>query len=316
MALFDKIKKGLNSIQPASDLPTEEHAIINDLENAQERLFYLETEIKKRSEELKNINGGLQQSKKLLDEVNANIDILDFGLYEPKYNFLTSDEYKEKIKEIREKEKDMVKNNVAITGNKEWNVNGDRKAGAKMVKDLQKLLLRAFNFECDDIINKVKYSNFEPSKKRIIKSRETISKLGAMMQLSIGYDYTDLKIQELHLAYEYAQKKQEEKEAIRAAKAEMREAEKLQKEIDEQRKVAEKEQAHYKQALNSILKQIQESDNVSDDLISKKQELQDRLDKIDEKIADLDYRETNKKAGYVYVISNIGSFDLSTVIVP
>lgn len=31
---------------------------------------------------------------------------------------------------------------------------------------MQKLLLRAFNSECDETIGKVKYNNFETSKKR------------------------------------------------------------------------------------------------------------------------------------------------------
>ena len=105
-----------------------------------------------------------------------------------------------------------------------------------MVSDTQKLLLRAFNTECDDIISKVKYTNFDASLDRIYKSSDAISKLGSIMNISVSNDYLDLKIKELRLAFEYQQKKQEEKEAQKAERAELREAAKLQKEIELQRK--------------------------------------------------------------------------------
>jgi hypothetical protein len=43
-------------------------------------------------------------------------------------------------------------------------------------------------------------------------------------------------------------------------------------------------------------------------LDEKKTELKGKLDDVDVAIKDVDYREANQKAGYVYIISNIGSF--------
>ena len=40
----------------------------------------------------------------------------------------------------------------------------------------------------------------------------------------------------------------------------------------------------------------------------KKAELENQLKDIDKAIKDIDYREANQRAGYVYVISNIGAF--------
>ena len=113
-----------------------------------------------------------------------------------------------------------------------------------MLSDTQKLLLRDFNTECDELVAKVKYTNFDASLNKIYKSAEAISKLGTIMHISINSNYLDLKIKELRLAFEYQQKKQEEKEAQKAARAEMREAARLQKEIEAQRKKIEKEQTH------------------------------------------------------------------------
>ena len=44
------------------------------------------------------------------------------------------------------------------------------------------------------------------------------------------------------------------------------------------------------------------------DLLNKKSELEDKLSDIDKALSDIDYRQANMKAGYVYIISNIGAF--------
>ena len=174
---------------------------------------------------------------------------------------------------------------------------------------MQKLLLRAFNSECDEIINKVKYNNYDSSVKKMERSFNTIAKLGVTMAISITSDYYDLKIQELQLALEYQTQKQHEKEEKAELRAQQREEARLQKELKEQRKNIDKERKHYEQALSNINHQISTaSDDNIEDLNQKKEEIIQSLSEIDTKIKDIDYREANQKAGYVYVISNIGSF--------
>lgn len=119
----------------------------------------------------------------------------------------------------------------------------------------------------------------------------------------------ELKIAEIKLAFEYQVKKQEEKEAAKEARAEMREAAKLQKEIEEQRKKVEKEQKHFQNALVNVMKQLKTATpEESAALEEKKAELEAELGVIAKSLSDIDYREANQKAGYVYVISNIGAF--------
>lgn len=231
----------------------------------------------------------------------------EYGLYQPRYDFLSSDEYKEKLKSIRVVQKQMVKDSIAAAGNTNWTVNNSKAKGRKMVKDMQKLLLRAFNSECDEIIGKVKYNNFDASKNKILKSSEQVQKLGLMMGVFINQKYIDSKIDELHLALEYQIKKQDEKERQRELRAQQREEAKLQREIAEERKKISKEQKHYQQALKSLLSQIKDNGENAE-LLTKKTELENELANIEKSIKDIDYREANQKAGYVYIISNIGSF--------
>lgn len=268
-----------------------------------------ELEVKK--EKLEKENARLSSSvEKLRQEAiffEDSITFQDFGLYTPRYNFVTAEEYKLRLDKIRTQQKEMIKTDTAIAGSKNWTVDGSKSKGNKMIKDMKKLFLRAFNSDCEDVITRIKYNNYEMSLKKIHQSADSIEKLGKMMSLYITSKYINLKVDELHLAFEYQQKKQEEKEAQKAARAEMREAARLQKEIEAQRKKIEKEQTHYQTAYEKLLEQLEECPE-NTDLLIKKVELESRLDDIDKAIKDIDYREANQRAGYVYIISNIGAF--------
>lgn len=306
MGIFDilnagKIRKENEGLKELMDPELQDAAKLNE--------YVAELEAKK--EKLEKENSRLTESvKKLKQEAiffDDAITFQDFGLYTPRYNFVTAEEYKLQLDKIRTKQKEMIKLDTAIAGAKNWTVDGSKSKGNKMIKDMKKLFLRAFNSDCEDVISKVKYSNYEMSLKKIHQSAESIEKLGKMMSLYITSQYINLKIDELHLAFEYQQKKQEEKELQKAARAEMREAAKLQKEIAEQRKKIEKEQTHYQTAYEKLLKQLSEApDNA--DLLQRKNELESQLSDIEKAMKNLDYREANQKAGYVYIISNIGAF--------
>lgn len=260
-----------------------------------------------REQEINRQNDKLDSLSKEIITFEDEILVQEYGLYQPRYSFLSSDEYKEKLTAIRKEQKQMVKDQVAAAGYTNWTVNNSAAKGKKMVKDMQKLLLRAFNSECDETIGKVKYNNFETSKKRILKSAEQIQKLGTTMGICVNDAYIESKIDELHLALEYQIKKKEEKELQRELRAQQREAARLKKEIEEERKKINKEKKHYEQALKNLLEQIKEHGE-NEELLAKKHELENTLSDIDKSIQDIDYREANQRAGYVYVISNIGSF--------
>ena len=169
--------------------------------------------------------------------------------------------------------------------------------------------MTAFNASCDEIVRKVKFSNIEKSVESIRKQAEKISKLGRVMSISVPHEYIELKCQEAYLSYEYAKFKEEEKERLRELREQEREAKKVQKEIEEQRKKLEKERKHYSQELDTVLEQIKNADGEALAALEEKREtLENELEEINKAKEDVDYREANQKAGYVYVISNIGAF--------
>lgn len=253
----------------------------------------------------------IKQSLKMdIIELDDKILFQDFGVYQPQYNFATLDEYKDKLDEIKEQQKEMIKNQTAVICNTAWKLQGSEQAGKKMIAETIKQTLNYFNVVCDYIISKVKFSNYDNSKERIFKEFQKQNEFNKSKDIYIVDDYYRLKIKELNLAFEYQKKKQEEKEELRRKREEMREAEKVAREIEEKRKELEKEQEHYQNYLKKINEQIEveKSEERKQYLLAKKEELDNNVNDVQLALEDLDYREANHRAGYVYIISNIGAF--------
>jgi predicted nucleic acid-binding Zn-ribbon protein len=279
------------------------------ISNQQQILKELETDCAQVKKELFEINNKIKQASVDLVQTEETVLLQSFGLYKPRFQFANATRYKEELSKIRAKQKESIKNGTAATGYNGWTVNGDANKGAKMIHDMQKLLIRAFNTECDDVIDHVKFNNVEAAEKRIQTAFSTISKLGSVCGVAISESYRSLKIKELYLAHEYQIEKQKEKERLKELRAEERERAKLEKEIEAERKKLEKEKKHYANALKQVLQQISVADpSALPDLEKKKAELEAKAADVSAAITQVDYRAANQKAGYVYIISNLGAF--------
>lgn len=255
------------------------------------------------------LNRQCQEQQQHLNEIMLDLEMSDFGLYQPSYTCMNSEEYAEKIKENREKQKKAIKNKTALAFSTNWQLDGSKSKGNAMNNDNMKMYLRAFNNECDVLISKVKFNNFDAIKAKIQKCVEALNKLNARNQITAQPAFIRLKLEELALVHEYNCKKQEEKESIREARAAEREQQKLEKELVAARIKIIKEQTHYENAKEKLLIQLATADaSMIADLQSKLTEIDNQLSEISTNLADIDYREANQRAGYVYVISNIGSF--------
>jgi hypothetical protein len=265
--------------------------------------------IKDAKEKIELLIQEIKEKQEQIVQLDETILLQEFGLYTPVFNFTSSEEYKYKLEEIRQKEKDMILNGTAATCLIKWTVDGSKAKGRTMTDRNIKQILRCFNDECDVLVDKVKFNNVGAFIQKARKSYEALNRINESNKVSISWDYLQLKADEIKVAYEYALKKQEEKEEQKRIREQMREEAKLAKEIEEARKDIEKEQKHYSNALMKLNQQLQLCDETEKEmLIEKKQEIEKHLTDLDVAIKDIDYREANKKAGYVYVISNIGSF--------
>ena len=260
--------------------------------------------------ERETLKQDIANRKKQVIELDEEALLQDFGLYKPKYNFLSLDSYKVRLKNIRREEQYILKKREGIEGETNWTVNGNKRKGQKMISDVSKLLIRAFNLECDSLVDKVRFNNLEAYELRMRKTFDVINRCGNVLGISITNEYLDLKLDELLLSHEYALRKQEAKEELAEKRARAREEREALRELEAAKKKIEKEETHFQQAIDDKKKQLYAATDraIQMALINKIKELEAKLIGLAKDKEDIENRTANTRAGYVYIISNIGSF--------
>lgn len=270
----------------------------------------LSKKISCKENQITNLQEKIQELKKEIIVLDDEILYQSFGLYTPIYDLQSSKEYKKQIEFNRELQKKMIKDKTAANCTSDWRVNNSIREGKKMINNKIKETIRCFNTECEGLILKVKFNNYGSIRDRIYSSFKKLNELNESLSVTISNEYLKLKYAELDLCYEYALKRQEEKEEAQILREQQREEAKLIKEIEERRREIEKEQQHYNNALKRLNDQIEteKSDVRLQFLLDKKKEIENNLIDLDKVLKEVDYREANQRAGYVYIISNIGAF--------
>jgi hypothetical protein len=248
----------------------------------------------------------LRQQLALIEE---NVEDISVGLYKPHFDFDSSAKYQEVLSEIRERQKTLVRQGQATVCGTSWQVHGDAKAGERMTKQYLKLMLRAFNAECDAAVAKVTWNNVLKMEERIKAAHSALNEFGQVMQMSITPEYLDAKLDELRLEFETDQKKQEEKEEQRRIREQMREEERALREAERARKEAEEEEARNLKALEKARTELaQARGEALEQLQLKIQHLDAALHKSQELKEKATSMAQLTRSGHVYVISNVGSF--------
>lgn len=224
----------------------------------------------------------------------------EVGVYDYNHRLEDSAAYKDRLDALRQQIKAMSKKDGgAVLATTNWTVEGSAAKGRKMVNDISKLLLRAYNGEADVLVGKLRPYKLEAAIDRLAKSKQTITRLGSTMSITINEQFHRARIEELRLTADFLAKKEEEKEAEREEKARLREEARARKEFEAEKARLLKEQAHYSSALES-LRATGSPEEVA--------AAEARLVELDEAITGVEDRAANIRAGYVYVISNFGAF--------
>lgn len=252
----------------------------------------------------------INERKRELVVLDEELSLQEAGLYKPLYDFENSLRYMQEIERIRQEQKDMVRADRYANWNPNWTVNGSAAEGKRMNEQNKKMILRAFNNECDAVIGSVNHRNFGTIENRIYKAFEQLNRLNTKNQVSLRTEYLRLKQKELRLVYEHAIKKQEEKEEQQRIRELMREAEKVRMEIERQKAKLDKEKSHFQTELAKMQTRLAQTEDEAAraELQGKIDQLQTQLDTLAAQEQEIERYEKNTRAGYVYVISNIGSF--------
>ena len=296
--ILAKLEENKNEIDRLDEIEKIIEIRENDARKLEERRCELIKAVNTIEEQLNNKKKELEEVKQLIEGEYA-LEEVDLNTL-PKYDFANSSLCKDELERIREKAKEMVRNNTAVICKTDWTVNGSISKGRKMINDKIKMNLKSFNNGCDYIISSMKYSTYNSSLNKINKLFNDINRLSTTNDIEITKDYLNLKVEELNLAFVYAELKEEEKEEQRRIREQMREEVKRQAELEEKRKTINKEQQHYENELKRALEK-----NKDAELIKK---LRERIAELENSKKDVDKLEATVKAGYVYIISNEGSF--------
>jgi len=289
---------------------TEKNSELNSLiEKKKNEIKELEETILKTSSDYKQSLEIYTKLRKEISVYESKLDLIEYGMYEPIYDFDKSEDYRAEQYKIIETQKGMISNEVAAICKTKWTIDGSEAKGKASTKKYIKLTLRAFNGECDSLIAKAKWNNVNQMKERIQKSYETINKLGESQTITIQSEYLELKIKELVLEYEFQLKRQKEREELRRVQEEMREEEKVRREIEQAQKEAEKEETNYQKALEKAKKEVDLATGAKQELLLEKiKKLEEELKEAQERKERALSMAQQTKRGHVYVISNIGSF--------
>jgi hypothetical protein len=223
----------------------------------------------------------------------------DVGIYRYHHPLENAALYKDRLAQLDRQTDEMVKAGRAVLAADMFTFSGSLAKGRKMIADLSKLMLRAYNAEADNCVRSLRSGNISTATRRLEAAVTAIEKLGTVMEMRVNPEYHTLRIAELQLTADYQMKLQEERERAREERALLREQRRVEAELAAEKERLEKEHAHYLNALQTL--------RANGDTAAA-EELSSRLHDIEKAIAANDYRIANIRAGYVYVISNIGAF--------
>ena len=236
----------------------------------------------------------LEQQVAIYDE---RIAFAELGVYEPHFDFGDSDTYKASIKEMRDRQKAMVSSKSATVCPTDWTVDCSRSKGQTMINRQTRLTMRAFNNECEAAIANTRWNNVVAMEKRILNAAKQIDNSNTSMNLVIHEDYVALKLDELHLTHEFRERLKIEKDE----RAERARAEREEKKLLADAEAAEREEEKFAE----LLSRAKEQAGVDGGRIA---ELEAKLAAAQAESKRARAMAQMTRSGYVYIISNIGSF--------
>lgn len=254
----------------------------------------------KAQEDLSRARAELAAIRTQVVETNEIAQLQEAGVYAYAHPLSDAVGYKDLLARVKADTKALISAGRAVYGSTSWQVNGSAAQGRKMVSDFSKLLLRAYNAEADNCVRTVKPHSRKATLERLSKAAATIEKLGKTMDIRITSEYHRARLYEIELTADYLAKVEEARERTRAEREQLRDQQLAEREMEREKARLAKEQAHYQNALAKAL-----AGDASQEAIH---ELEAKLAETGAELEKVISREANIRAGYVYVISNIGAF--------
>lgn len=246
--------------------------------------------------DLKNEKAELLKEIEDLSKEDIFISI-DFDVDET----ITSEEYKNKLTILKSNLSDLVRNDLAVLV--------DPNLTKKVMRNNSKQIIRCFEAEGNSIIKATTTKNIDTQRNKLARTFETLNRIFDVDGVELTKEMLEMKLEELNLTYAFQLKKEQEREEQKAIREQMLEEEKVRREIEREKSKIEKEEHQFKNEISKLMGYLQKSSEIEKQLyINKIRELEEKLKLVEKDKENVLEREQNTRAGYVYVISNIGSF--------
>lgn len=299
------------------------HAKVTEIETAYRGIIDVDGEIATRrntivelESQITDLRSSYVSKREVYDRLSHDIsvfedrlDLADIGMFRPVISLGSTAEYKDAIENIRERQKEMILEKTAIICPTTWTVSGSEAKGRTMINRNIRMTLRAYNNECEVLVNRVTWKNYDSIKGRMLKCRQTYNDLNESLGIAITEEFERLKLEELRLVYEEAFRHQEEKDRIREEKEREREEAKAQRELQAEIARSEKREREREAALAAARSELAAATEAERSAYqSRVAELEQQLAKAHEQTERTRSMAEQTRIGHVYVISNIGSF--------
>lgn len=260
---------------------------------------------KKKEAEIKKLEQEINELKRIKAIFESDVDLLEFGLYEPKFEYYDDIKFRSAVLQNLEAQKRLLQNDKVIIIEQPIYLGGSRDRGNKYQHNISKLALKTFNNECDTLIKHTNWDNVLKQAEKIDILFNKINEEFKEIGLEFSPEYLKLKREQLFLSYEQSEYKKRAKEEQQRIREQMREEEKVRKEIERKQKELE-EQERREQELKRLLEEAY-NQGKQEEAIKYQEELAQLKETIENKKRAISNAQRTKH-GTVYVISNIGSF--------
>lgn len=262
-------------------------------------LAAVQSEIAKQEEYKQQLSATITSLESEVVNLQEMRELQTFGVYNYEHPADASIELSTQLAVVKSGIKSMIREKTAVSSVTNFTFNNSAAQGKKFVNSLTRLMLRAYNAEAENAVKSVRAGNLSAAQTRLTRAADQVAKNGEMISLYISQEFHELRLKEIEYAYRHLEAVKREKELEREHKAELREQRKAELELKKEQEKLEKEKSHYEVTLSAL--------RAKGDIEGVERMLA-KLEDVERAINDVDYRVANIRAGYVYVISNVGSF--------
>jgi hypothetical protein len=256
----------------------------------------------------------IENIQEKLEAFEDQHELVAAGLYPIPLDFGTPDELKLQLEALRSDLGRMIREKTAVICETKWSINGSQAEGTKATRHYVRIMLRTFNADADACLDLVRWNNLDKCEARLRSSFDYVNELGATHHTSIQNQYLEVRLAQLRLMYQYRESLYRKREAMRVARQSAQEERKAAREIEKARNEADLEEKRYEKAL------ARARDEVSGLAGPDREAMLGTIASLESKLAEVALLKQRAismaqitKAGFVYVVSNIGSFGMDVL---